>query len=76
MSSSTDKSTFMDLYGLGRVTADDIDDFVDRWHEAAAIEHCVSLPDYLGMTPSQYEDWVRNPASLPKIARDRMSHSR
>lgn len=65
---------FMELYRDGAVTADDVDDFVDRWHAAACrASNPPSLHEFLGMTGDEYASWVHDPASLPHIARARMS---
>ena len=52
MSSSTDRQTFMGFYADGSVMADDIDDFVDRWHEETPIAdgRLVPMSEFLGMT--------------------------
>lgn len=38
--------------------SDRIDDLVDEWHDTALGE--ASLPDYLGLTPEQYAEWLRD----------------
>lgn len=48
---------FMIQLALGKVIEDQIDSFVDRWHGGDGGTMC--LRDYLGMTPSQYENWVK-----------------
>lgn len=42
-------------YRHGEYKAEDIDDFVDRWHMADTSE---SLPSFLGMTFAEYAAWV------------------
>jgi hypothetical protein len=62
------EATFLDLYLAGKVQPDEIDDFVDRWHETPAGRE---LHDYLGMTPDEYSLWLRAPDALPYIAKAR-----
>ena len=57
------EATFVDLCLDGRATLDDIDDFVDRWHEAGDDEER-ELHEYLGLTWDEYALWVERPASL------------
>jgi len=59
---------FMDLYLRGEVRADDIDDFIDSWHENSGAQE---LFEYLGMTKEEYALWLRDPEMLPAIARAR-----
>jgi hypothetical protein len=59
---------FLELCLGGTVKPDEIDDFVDRWHEAPRGQE---LHDYLGMTPEEYSLWLRVPDALPYIAEAR-----
>jgi len=63
---------FFDLFSRGEAEADDIDDYVDRWHEGAD-EHArvMTLHDYLGLTKAEYNRWVQAPSSLPDILAER-----
>jgi hypothetical protein len=45
--------TFFALYSEGRVTADQLDDYVDAWHESGDDE-TRELHEYLGMTWEEY----------------------
>ena len=71
MSSSLAKAgvpTFFDLYSRGQALPDDIDDFVDRWHEGADPQAgALPLHDYLGLTVDEYELWVHDADVLPQI---------
>jgi hypothetical protein len=59
---------FFDLYSQGRALADEIDDFIDRWHEdVGANASGVPLHDYLGLTRDEYEIWVIDPEVLPYV---------
>ena len=75
MSSLPEQPTFMDLYSDGHVLADEIDDFVDRWHNEAstALGHPTPLYEFLGMTQDEYEAWIHDASVLPHIVRARMS---
>lgn len=61
--------TYMDLLVQGKVQPEEIDDFIDRWHEASegsgAAEQ--ALNDYLGMTWQEYRLWVERPEALQFI---------
>jgi hypothetical protein len=55
---------FIDLCLSGDVLTEEIDDFVDKWHESDSDE---SLEDFLGLTAREYELWVKNPKFLDYI---------
>ncbi|HVC54791.1 MAG TPA: hypothetical protein VND95_02490 [Stellaceae bacterium] len=59
---------FVDLCLAGNVLLEEIDDFVDHWHEAP---EGAELHDYLGMTEEEYSLWLRVPDSLPYIIKAR-----
>jgi hypothetical protein len=72
MSESQKMQSFMDLYTNGYVMDDEVDDFVDQWHESPYMdETSVSLSDYLGMTDEEYEVWLHDASVLPHIVRAR-----
>ena len=77
MSSLPQQPTFMDLYGGGYVMADEIDDFIDRWHEAAPVVagRPVPMHEFLGMTRDEYEAWVHDASVLPHVVRARLGHT-
>ena len=60
--------TFIDLYLSGKCVPEDIDDFVDAWHERPGKQE---LYEFLGMTEDEYSLWVRDPDVLPHIAHAR-----
>ena len=62
------RRAFIDLCLEGKVPLDDVDDFVDRWHETP---EGFELHDYLGMTPEEYSLWLRVPDALPYIIKAR-----
>ena len=57
-------SNFIEKCIQGSVLLDDIDDFIDEWHEG---ENDESLHKFLGMTESEYSLWVADPEILPFI---------
>ncbi len=66
--------SFIDRYRKGEASADDIDDFVDRWHDAREPwAHDLELHEYLGMTHEEYEVWLCDPHALPAILDARRS---
>lgn len=57
-------SSFMEMAVNGDVLLEEIDDFVDVWHDN---ETGGSLHSFLGMTPEEYAIWVDNNAMLPQL---------
>jgi len=62
--------TFMTLYDQGLVTTEQADDAVEAWHESGDDEER-SLPEYLGMSETEYYVWCMAPGALPIILRAR-----
>jgi hypothetical protein len=63
---------FFELYSRGKVQADEIDDYMDRWHDSADERAAgLTLHEYLGLTKAEYDRWVQAPGSLPEILRTR-----
>jgi hypothetical protein len=60
--------TFLDLYLNGEVLSEEIDDFIDEWHAHPGQK---DIFEFLGMTTEEYSLWLRDPESLPHIARAR-----
>jgi len=56
---------FIELCLAGEVLEDEIDDFVERWHEGDSEE--TSLHDFLGMDWDEYSLWATNPSILKFI---------
>ena len=59
-------ATFIELCLQGEVFLDEIDDYVDLWHdgdEGLGQE----LEEFLGMTHEEYNHWVRFPSDLGLI---------
>ena len=74
MSKVVADASFMELYGTGRIAAEAIDDFVDRWRELASKHRGMKVPieTFLGMTIEEYAAWVRDPSALPQIVSARL----
>lgn len=74
MSSVPKQPMFMDLYSDGYVMADEIDDFIDHWHEEAPVAAGRPMPlhEFLGMNRDEYEAWVHDASVLPHIMRARI----
>ena len=70
------RQTFMDLLMDGEVLSQDIDDFVDAWHDGAEDDASSSmeLSKFLGMTEDEYRLWVEQPESLKYIAAARKAN--
>jgi hypothetical protein len=56
--------TYVDLCLQGRATLDDIDDYIDIWHDG---DDPRELHEFLGMTWDEYRLWVERPNSLRHI---------
>jgi hypothetical protein len=66
--------SFFDLYSNGEVSPEDIDDFVDRWHDdREPWARDLGLHEYLGMTHEEYEVWLCDPFGLPSVLQARRS---
>lgn len=61
-----DESTFIERCLSGNALLDDIDDFVDAWHDDVGGQD-QTLSEFLGMTELEYEMWVERPSSLRLI---------
>jgi hypothetical protein len=58
--------SFLDLYSDGKVTAAQIDDFIDAWHESDDSEQR-PLSEFLGMTEDEYSVWLASHGILPLL---------
>ena len=59
---------FISLALSGEAMTDEIDDFVDQWHDNPT---GLSLHDYLGMNREEYALWLSSPDTLPLIIASR-----
>jgi hypothetical protein len=66
MSSTT---TFMDACFAGRALLDDVDDWVEAWHDAGGKPRgrAESLKSYLGLNDFEYSLWAEKPSMLRLI---------
>lgn len=58
------KLKFMDACLQGEALLEEIDDFIDEWHESDSNEE---VYEYLGMTFEEYSLWVENDSILKTI---------
>jgi|SaaInl8_200m_RNA_FD_contig_81_150201_length_1393_multi_3_in_0_out_0_3 hypothetical protein len=58
------KNKFMDLCLRGEVLSEEIDNWVDEWHDNPQKQE---LHEYLGMNWAEYSSWVKTPEILPSI---------
>jgi SNF2 family DNA or RNA helicase len=65
--------TFLDRYLAGKARREEIDDYVDAWHENP---EQMELHEFLGMSQQEYAWWLRNPDALDEIALARKTHGR
>ncbi|WP_122662323.1 hypothetical protein [Pseudomonas viridiflava] len=61
---------FVALDPAGRVQADQLDTFIERWHAGVAGAD-LTLHDYLGFTSAEYQVWVARPAALDSLLLER-----
>ena len=64
-------SSFIQLCINGDALLEDIDDFVDSWHDG---DSELSLAEFLGMSNSEYNIWLREPDILPIIIKAKRDH--
>jgi hypothetical protein len=55
---------FIELCLTGNALIEEVDDFVDQWHEGS---DKVSLRDFLGMSEPEYSLWINDPDVLPYV---------
>ncbi len=61
---SNNEKSFIDKCVGGEAMLDEIDDYVDLWHESDTENE---LHAFLGMTENEYAYWVSDPSVLPFI---------
>lgn len=64
-------SSFLSLALRGEVLSDEIEDFVEAWHESDSL---MDIHDYLGMTFDEYSLWVSDPDAIDTILAARHMH--
>jgi hypothetical protein len=65
---SEPQKAFIDLSVAGKVSSDNVDDYVEAWHKQP---DGYSLREYLGMEATEYSLWVRDPDALSYILKAR-----
>ena len=55
---------FIEAVIAGQAHVDDIDDYVDEWHNSATT---LKLHEWLGMSRDEYGTWVDDPSRLRSI---------
>lgn len=63
---------FLVLYRDGHVTAQQIDDFIEAWHDLDEFEQR-PLAEFLGMTEDEYAVWMASRKALPAIVAARQT---
>jgi len=67
-------TTFMDEYLAGRATQDDIDDWIEEWHQG---DSGLEAHEFLGLTWPEYSRWVeRDELPTPDDRRPGMARVR
>ena len=56
--------TFVESCLDGEAFAEEIDDFVDQWHDG---EFECELPEFLGFSSDEFSEWAQRPSSVPVI---------
>ena len=58
----SETAAFVDAVLEGRALPQDIDDYIDTWHDTPGAPDSVS--EFLGLTTDEYGLWVEHPESL------------
>jgi hypothetical protein len=64
------RPTFLEKYVNGKVSAEEIDDYIDSWHTGTAEQ---SIYEFLGLSQEEYSLWLQDPEALPYIAAARQT---
>ena len=59
------EKTFVEMLQNGKCTANDIDVYIDKWHDE--YNGTKKLYEYLGMTKQQYDRWMVEPDALESM---------
>lgn len=63
--------SFIDQVISGDALLEDIDDFVDEWHDG---DSNISLNEFLGLSKDEYQAWILNEEVLPLIIKARVEN--
>lgn len=64
-------SDFITKCLMGEALLEEIDDYVDIWHDG---DSDLPMHEFLGMTHTEYGQWVKDPDCLPQIVIARRHH--
>lgn len=64
------KKNFIDLCVSGECLLEDMDDFIDEWHDG---DYHNELHEFLGMSWDEYGSWLADSGVLPIIIESRRS---
>lgn len=56
--------SFKSLYLEGKVTIDQLDDFIEEWHSKPETQ---TLPEFLGLTLAEFKIFMRGYSELQKV---------
>ena len=59
------EQTFIDAVLAGRATADDVDDWIEKWHTTDTGD--IELHEFLSLNESEMGAWVRSDATLEQL---------
>ncbi|MCT1684711.1 hypothetical protein M3A74_07825 [Corynebacterium appendicis] len=65
--------TYVEACLEGDAYLDEVDNWVDAWHDDAPGSENLSLEELLGFTAEEYARWARNGAALQEILENRRS---
>lgn len=57
--------SFVKDYLNGKASPEDIDSYVDKWHEGTESE--LDLHEYLGLSWEEYQEWATHPSKMEEI---------
>ncbi len=63
--------SFIEMCKAGKATPDQVDAFVEKWHNAPASKDTLTLREFLGMTEREYEDWGNGIKTIDEIIKAR-----
>ena len=59
------EQTLIDAVLAGRATADDVDDWIEKWHTTDTGD--IEIHEFLGLNESEMEAWARSDATLEQL---------
>lgn len=58
----SNRNVFLDDYTHGKATVEEIEDYLDKWHEGNG--YGVSAYEFLGLTKQEYFAWAEDPGKF------------